>query len=89
MRSRRETSFLFCSMACITSSTTPVALIIFGDWNRILMLLDDLFKEEEEEEEVEKEDKAREEFNVLANIFVFVCLYVLCVYVSRVKVKTK
>jgi hypothetical protein len=53
------------------------------------MLLDDLFKEEEEEEEVEKEDKAREEFNVLANIFVFVCLYVLCVYVSRVKVKTK
>ena len=53
------------------------------------MLLDDLFKEEEEEEEVERVDKAREEFNVLANIFVFVCLYVLCVYVSRVKVKTK
>ena len=46
------------------------------------MLLDDLFKEEEEEEEVEKEDKAREEFSVLANIFVL-CLYVLCVYVSR------
>ena len=36
-----------------------------------------------EEEEVEKEDKAREECNALANIFVFVCLYVLCVYVSR------
>ena len=83
MRSRRETSFLFCSMACITSSTTPIALIIFGDWNRILLLLDDLFKEEEEEEEVENDDKAREEFNALANIFVFVCLYVLCVYVSR------
>ena len=47
------------------------------------MLLDDLFNEEEEEEEVEKEDKAREECNALANIFVFKCLYVLCVYVSR------
>ena len=51
--------------------------------DRILLLLDDLFKEEEEEEEVEKEDKAREEFNVLANIFVFVCLYVLCVCIAR------